>query len=127
MNELKPVDIFLSELEELLRTNRAKILDHYAEDHMEHGIPVIGYFKENRKFICLLPRIVLKTVVNNSHLRDESFAFSATFISRQLIEHGYIEKPTRGRNLTGRERIPGKGKNSPPERVWKIDASRFKF
>ncbi len=128
INEFRPLDIFISELKELLRAEQVKILDHYVESHIHQGIPVIGYYKENRKFICLLPKIVMEIVRKNSRLGDEkALSFSSASISRELIEKGYIKKPGKGRNLTGRERIPGGEGKSFLERVWKIKASILKI
>jgi hypothetical protein len=124
MNELSPVDIFISEIQELLKIGQVKILDHYAENQTNQGIPVIGYYKDNRKFICLLPKIATDVVRKNSHSGEEkTLDFFTASISRQLLAKGYIGKPGGGRNLTARVRIPGKGGKSFLARGWKIHAS----
>jgi hypothetical protein len=126
VNEIKPGNIFISVLEELIHAKRVKILENYAEYHTDRSTPVIGYYRNNKETLCLFPKTTM-AIVRDTFRRseDETLNFSTTAIGKQLIEEGYIVKPE-GKSLTFLERIPGAGRERQPSRVWKFHAHKIK-
>ncbi len=126
VNEIKPGNIFISVLEELIQAKRVKILENYAEYHADRSVPVIGYFRDNKEVLCLFPKTTMG-IVRDAFRRseDESLNFSTAAIGKQLMEDGYIIKPE-GTRLTFLERIPGAGRKIHPTRVWKFPANKIK-
>jgi len=119
VDEIKPANVFISVLKELIQARRVRILEHYSENHNDRSIPVIGYYKGNKEFVCLLPTItmaIVRDVFRRSE--DESLNFSTAAIGKQLVEEGYMVK-------SGTLRIPGAGRKASPVRVWKINASKI--
>jgi hypothetical protein len=128
VDDIKPVNCFISTLEELFRTKRVKIMDQYDEGYPDRNMPIIGYYKENRKYVCLFPRITM-SFIRETFFRSEGegLNFSNTAIGRQLVEEGYIVSPRKENTTMLLDRIPGAGKKVTPVRVWKFYTNKLKW
>lgn len=128
VEDIKPINLFWTTINEQLKVGKITIKPN-ASAAIASGTRVIGFYKDNNEFICLFPGETM-SVVREAFFRGhgEDFPFTNNAIGRQLLDEGYMKKPSNGRHLAKLSRIKnGPTKESKVTRTWNILSEKVSF
>lgn len=128
VNEVRPAEIFLQTLMELIASGTVRILDPYQESMDDpHPAKIIGHYRLDEGAVHLY--ITMATgAVRDAYRRGEerNLNWETTTIGKQLAEDGYLlAEDLNEKNYQRKVRLPGAGAAQHPVRVWRIAADKF--
>jgi len=128
VNDVRPAEIFLQTLMELIVSGTVRILDPYQDSVDDpHPAKVVGHYRLDEGAVHLY--ITMATgAVRDAYRRGEerNLNWETTTIGKQLAEDGYLlAEDLQEKNYQRKVRIPGAGASHHPVRVWRIAADKF--
>lgn len=125
VTDVRPADIFIHTLMQLLAAGRVRLLDGYQDDPRDTNIKVVGHYKREDGMVYLYPTIATGEV-REAYRRGEehNLNWETMTIGKQLVEDGYlVEEDATCRQR--KARVPGAGRAENPRRVWRLKLAKF--